>query len=150
MIATKREKTAWKTGNSEFGYLVLSICICNGTSFFLTSRFFSTGTVVAGLGMPLTTLISRRQLDSVEISRSWPCVSLIGPALSTVPGLDFPRWVVCVDDHYPFVSLCSSKVPRFIRKVKADGGEPNVVMLLVMSYQLNVSARIASRHSNPS
>lgn len=39
-----------------------------------------------------------------------------------------------------------ARFPEFIRKVKADGGEPNVVMRLVMSYQLNVSALIASRH----
>lgn len=65
-------------GSSEFGYLVLSICICNKL-LFLTNRFFSTGTVVAALGLPLTTLISRRDLDTVEISHSWSEAILIGP-----------------------------------------------------------------------
>ncbi|KAG2752898.1 hypothetical protein P692DRAFT_20855167 [Suillus brevipes Sb2] len=78
-------------------------------------RVWLLGTVVAGLGMPLTTLISRRQLDSCQ---AW--IFLVGSSASTTTTL------------------------LFIRKVKADGGEPNVVMLLVMSYQLN-SGRVLFR-----
>lgn len=34
------------------------------------------------------------------------------------------------------------RFPQFIRRVKEDGGDPSIVLRLVMFYQLNVSARI--------
>ncbi|KAG1758711.1 hypothetical protein EDD22DRAFT_729772, partial [Suillus occidentalis] len=88
-------------------------------------RVWLLGTVVAGLGMPLTTLISRRQLDTCQ---AW--IFLVGSSASTATTLLF-LYVL-------------ARFPEFIRKVKADGGEPNVVMRLVMSYQLN-SGRIMFR-----
>lgn len=88
-------------------------------------RVWLLGTVVAGLGMPLTTLISRRQLDTCQ---AW--IFLVGSSASTMTTLLF-LYVL-------------ARFPEFIRKVKADGGEPNVVMRLVMSYQLN-SGRVMFR-----
>ncbi|KAG2158595.1 uncharacterized protein EDB93DRAFT_1068118, partial [Suillus bovinus] len=81
-------------------------------------RVWLLGTVVAGLGMPLTTLISRRQLDMCQ---AW--IFLVGSSASTATTLLF-LYVL-------------ARFPEFIRRVKADGGEPKIVLRLVMFYQLN-------------
>ncbi|KAG1738259.1 hypothetical protein EDB19DRAFT_908366 [Suillus lakei] len=81
-------------------------------------RVWLLGTVVAGLGMPLTTLISRRQLDTCQ---AW--IFLVGSSASTATTLLF---------LYVLAGF-----PAFIRRVKADGAEPNIVLRLVMFYQLN-------------
>ncbi|KAG1767484.1 hypothetical protein EV702DRAFT_751972 [Suillus placidus] len=81
-------------------------------------RVWLLGTVVAGLGMPLTTIISRRQLDTCQ---AW--IFLVGSSASTATTLLF-LYVL-------------ARFPDFIRRVKADGGEPNIVLRLVMFYQLN-------------
>lgn len=81
-------------------------------------RVWLLGTVVAGLGMPLTTLIARRQLDTCQ---AW--IFLVGSSASTATTLLF-LYVL-------------ARFPEFICRVKADGGEPNIVLRLVMFYQLN-------------
>ncbi|KAG2037890.1 hypothetical protein BDR03DRAFT_862836 [Suillus americanus] len=88
-------------------------------------RVWLLGTVVAGLGMPLTTLISRRQLDTCQ---AW--IFLVGSSASTATTLLF-LYVL-------------ARFPGFVRRVKADGGEPNIVLRLVMFYQLNF-ARVLFR-----
>ncbi|KAG2098430.1 uncharacterized protein F5147DRAFT_713950 [Suillus discolor] len=81
-------------------------------------RVWLLGTVVAGLGMPLTTLISRRELDTCQ---AW--IFLVGSSASTATTILF-LYVL-------------ARFPAFIRRVKADGGEPKIVLRLVMFYQLN-------------
>ncbi|OAX34468.1 hypothetical protein K503DRAFT_724432 [Rhizopogon vinicolor AM-OR11-026] len=88
-------------------------------------RVWLLGTVVAGLGMPLTTLISRHQLDMCQ---AW--IFLVGSSASTATTLLFLYVLV--------------RFPQFIRRVKEDGGEPSIVLRLVMFYQLNF-ARVLFR-----
>ncbi|KAJ8586445.1 hypothetical protein M405DRAFT_795558 [Rhizopogon salebrosus TDB-379] len=88
-------------------------------------RVWLLGTVVAGVGMPLTTLISRRELDTCQ---AW--IFLVGSSASTATTLLFLYVLV--------------RFPQFIRRVKEDGGEPSIVLRLVMFYQLNF-ARVLFR-----
>lgn len=88
-------------------------------------RVWLLGTVVAGLGMPLTALISRRQLDTCQ---AW--IFMVGSSASTATTL--------------FFLYVLARFPEFMRRVKADGGEPNIVLRLVMFYQLNF-ARVLFR-----
>lgn len=88
-------------------------------------RVWLLGTVVAGLGMPLTTLIARRQLDTCQ---AW--IFLVGSSASMTTTLLF-LYVL-------------ARFPEFIRRVKIDGGEPSIVLRLVMFYQLNF-ARVLFR-----
>lgn len=88
-------------------------------------RVWLLGTVVAGLGMPLTTIISRRELDTCQ---AW--IFLVGSSASTATTL--------------FFLYVLARFPEFMRRVKADGGEPNIVLRLVMFYQLNF-ARVLFR-----
>ncbi|KAH7928722.1 hypothetical protein BV22DRAFT_1058470 [Leucogyrophana mollusca] len=88
-------------------------------------RLWLLGTVVAGLGLPLTALISRRQLDTCQ---AW--IFLVGSTASTVTTI--------------FFLYVLARFPMFIRRVKEDGGEPGVVLRLVMFYQLNF-ARVIFR-----
>ncbi|KAI5981301.1 hypothetical protein EDC04DRAFT_2001339 [Pisolithus marmoratus] len=83
------------------------------------------GSMVAILGMPMTALIARKQLD---ICFAW--ILLVGSAASTCETLGFL-----------FVLF---RFPAFIRKVKDDGAAPNIIVRLVYSYQLNCG-RIAFR-----
>ncbi|KIJ66070.1 hypothetical protein HYDPIDRAFT_110207 [Hydnomerulius pinastri MD-312] len=76
------------------------------------------GTVVAMLGMPLTTLVSRRELD---LCLAW--IFLVGSSASTSTSLGF-LYVL-------------SRFPAFIRRVKDDGAEPNIVLRLALFFQLN-------------
>ncbi|KAI9568917.1 hypothetical protein HD554DRAFT_2021531 [Boletus coccyginus] len=83
---------------------------------------FSVGwacTLFALMGMPLTTFISRRQLDSCL---AWTL--LVGSSASTATSLAF-LYVL-------------SRFPAFIRRVQEDSAAPNVVLRLVFFYQLNV------------
>ncbi|KAI6009885.1 hypothetical protein EDC04DRAFT_3095090 [Pisolithus marmoratus] len=76
------------------------------------------GSMVAILGMPMTALIARKQLD---ICFAW--ILFVGSAASTCETLGFL-----------FVLF---RFPAFIRKVKDDGAAPNIIVRLVYSYQLN-------------
>ncbi|KAH0829045.1 hypothetical protein J3R83DRAFT_2500 [Lanmaoa asiatica] len=82
-------------------------------------RFWRWGTLFALIGMPLTTFVSRRQLDSCL---AWTL--LVGSSASTATSLAF-LYVL-------------SRFPAFIRRVKDDGAAPNVVLRLVYFYQLNL------------
>ncbi|KAG8220456.1 hypothetical protein J3R82DRAFT_3150 [Butyriboletus roseoflavus] len=86
-------------------------------------RFWRWGTLLALIGMPLTTFVSRRQLDSCL---AWTL--LVGSSASTATSLAF-LYVL-------------SRFPAFIRRVKDDGAAPNVVLRLVYFYQLNVGRMI--------
>ncbi|EIW80499.1 hypothetical protein CONPUDRAFT_125283 [Coniophora puteana RWD-64-598 SS2] len=88
-------------------------------------RVFTLGTITAVLGLPLTALITRREQ---ALSQAW--IFLVGSSASTFTTVLF-LWVLW-------------KFPRFIRRVKDDGGEPAVVLRLVGFYQLNC-ARIIFR-----
>ncbi|KAH7910037.1 hypothetical protein BJ138DRAFT_985926, partial [Hygrophoropsis aurantiaca] len=88
-------------------------------------RVWLSGTVVAGLGLPLTALVSRRDLDMCQ---AW--IFLVGSTASTVTTV--------------FFLYVLARFPMFISRVKADGGEPDVVLRLVMFYQLNY-ARVVLR-----
>ncbi|KAH7883328.1 hypothetical protein F5I97DRAFT_226430 [Phlebopus sp. FC_14] len=76
------------------------------------------GTVVAMLGMPLTTLIARRELD---LCLAW--IFLVGSSASTATSLGF--------------LFILWRFPSFIRGVKDGEAQPNVVLRLVLFYQLN-------------
>ncbi|KAG6382067.1 hypothetical protein JVT61DRAFT_705 [Boletus reticuloceps] len=82
-------------------------------------RFWLWGTLFALIGMPLTTFVSRRQLD---LCLAWTL--LVGSSASTVTSLAF-LYVL-------------SRFSAFIRRVKDDGAAPAVVLRLVFFYQLNV------------
>lgn len=83
------------------------------------------GSMVAILGMPVTALVARKQLDTCL---AW--ILLVGSSASTCETLGFL-----------FVLF---RFPAFIRKVKDDGAAPNIIVRLVYSYQLNCG-RIAFR-----
>ncbi|KAI6112015.1 hypothetical protein EDD16DRAFT_1806916 [Pisolithus croceorrhizus] len=83
------------------------------------------GSMVAILGMPTTTLVARKQLDTCL---AW--ILFVGSTASTCETLGFL-----------FVLF---RFPAFIRKVKDDGAAPNIIVRLVYSYQLNCG-RIAFR-----
>ncbi|EGO00817.1 hypothetical protein SERLA73DRAFT_32684, partial [Serpula lacrymans var. lacrymans S7.3] len=82
-------------------------------------KLWYTGSVVAILGMPLTTLVSRRNLDMCQ---AW--IFLVGSSASTSTTLLF-LYVL-------------ARFPLFVRRIKDDGAEPDVVIRLVMFYQLNL------------
>ncbi|KIK96351.1 hypothetical protein PAXRUDRAFT_826069 [Paxillus rubicundulus Ve08.2h10] len=76
------------------------------------------GTLFAILGMPLTTFVSRRDLD---LCLAWTL--LVGSSASTATTLSF-LYVL-------------SRFPAFIRRVKEDGATPNIVLRLVLFFHLN-------------
>ncbi|KAF9237880.1 hypothetical protein BU15DRAFT_27691, partial [Melanogaster broomeanus] len=76
------------------------------------------GTLFAALGMPLTTFVSRRDLDQCM---AW--TFLVGSSASTATTLGF--------------LFVLSQFPAFIRRVKEDGAAPNIVIRLVFFFQLN-------------
>jgi len=82
-------------------------------------RVWYMGSLIAILGMPLTTLISRRNLDQCE---AW--VFLVGSSASTATTLCF---------LYVLINF-----PIFIRHVKEEGADPDVVVRLATFYDLNV------------
>ncbi|TFK65558.1 hypothetical protein BDN72DRAFT_845367 [Pluteus cervinus] len=81
-------------------------------------RTWYMGSTVAVLGMPLTTLITRRNL---ETCMAW--IFLAGTAAGTSTTICF-LYVL-------------ARFPSFIRQVKAGGAEPDVVVRLATFYQLN-------------
>ncbi|KIM63895.1 hypothetical protein SCLCIDRAFT_82771, partial [Scleroderma citrinum Foug A] len=83
------------------------------------------GSMVAILGMPLTALVARKELDSCL---AW--ILCVGSSASTIETISFI-----------FVLL---RFPAFIRKVKDDGAAPNIIVRLAYSYQLNC-ARVVFR-----
>ena len=91
------------------------------------------------IGMPLTCMVTRRNLNTVRTIHPLPSTGLWYTILSQV-------------DAYIFLSgSCGSlsttvaflyvlgRFPRFIRHVKAEGADPTVVVRLATFYQLNVS-----------
>ncbi|EPQ55408.1 hypothetical protein GLOTRDRAFT_138960 [Gloeophyllum trabeum ATCC 11539] len=82
-------------------------------------RLWYTGSVVSVIGMPLTTLVTRRDLEMCQI---W--IFLVGSSASTATTLMF-LYVL-----YMF--------PGFLRYVKAEGAEVEVVVRLATFYQLNL------------
>ncbi|KAJ6593197.1 hypothetical protein B0H19DRAFT_1089364 [Mycena capillaripes] len=82
-------------------------------------RAWYLGSLVAVLGMPLTTLMKRHNLETCE---AW--IFVAGASAGT------------------FTTVCFLYVlanfPGFIRSVKAEGAEPDVVVRLSTFYQLNV------------
>ncbi|TFK44980.1 hypothetical protein BDQ12DRAFT_673903 [Crucibulum laeve] len=81
-------------------------------------RTWYLGSMIAVLGMPLTTLITRRQLETCQ---AYMFVAGASAGTSTT---------IC------FLYVLA-KFPGFIRHVKAEGAEPDVVVRLTTFYQLN-------------
>ncbi|KAF8911566.1 hypothetical protein CPB84DRAFT_1671675 [Gymnopilus junonius] len=81
-------------------------------------RIWYLGSIIAVLGMPLTTLVSRKEIETVQL---W--IFLAGASAGT------------------FTTLCFLYVlfrfPRFIMYVKDGGAEPDVVVRLATFYSLN-------------
>ncbi|KAJ7099345.1 hypothetical protein B0H15DRAFT_543602 [Mycena belliarum] len=81
-------------------------------------RVWRSGSLIAILGMPLTTLMKRHNVETCE---AW--IFLAGASAGT------------------FTTICFlyvlGKFPGFIRSVKAEGAEPDVVVRLSTFYQLN-------------
>ncbi|THH29039.1 hypothetical protein EUX98_g5150 [Antrodiella citrinella] len=88
-------------------------------------RLWYFGSVVAIVGLPLTTLITRRNLETCDAY-----IFLVGASGSTVTTICF----LYVLWHFP----------AFIAHVKAEGADPTVVVRLATFYQLNL-ARIVFR-----
>lgn len=73
------------------------------------------------LGMPLTTLVSRRNLETVRVAclrlsqllRQWSCVDLSCDRLLE-PRVDFPGWLVSRDGHYDLFPLRAGLFPRLL------------------------------------
>ncbi|KAH9922120.1 uncharacterized protein B0H18DRAFT_1019215 [Fomitopsis serialis] len=88
-------------------------------------RFWYWGSIVSIIGMPLTCMIARRHLDTLDayIFLSGSCGSL-----STTVAFLYVLW----------------RFPRFIRHVKSEGADPTVVVRLATFYQLNL-ARVVFR-----
>jgi len=82
-------------------------------------RVWYIGSIISILGMPLTTLITR---DEIEQCQAW--VFLVGSSASTATTLCF---------LYVLASF-----PIFIRHVKEEGADPDVVVRLTTFYNLNV------------
>ncbi|PPQ72203.1 hypothetical protein CVT25_006597 [Psilocybe cyanescens] len=76
------------------------------------------GSIVAILGMPLTTLVSRREIEKTQ---AW--IFLVGASASTFTTLAF-LYVL-------------ARFPGFVRYVKEGGAEPDVVIRLATFYSLN-------------
>ncbi|KAF8234414.1 hypothetical protein L208DRAFT_1359668, partial [Tricholoma matsutake] len=81
-------------------------------------RAWCIGSIVATAGMPLTTLLSRRQ---IETCMAW--IFLIGASAGTSTTLSF-LYVL-------------TRVPSFLLHVKSEGAEPAVVIRLTTFYRLN-------------
>ncbi|PCH35663.1 hypothetical protein WOLCODRAFT_126122, partial [Wolfiporia cocos MD-104 SS10] len=88
-------------------------------------RLWYLGSIVAILGLPLTCMIARRNLDTVD---AWIFLAGSAGGLGTT--------VV-----FLYVLL---RFPRFLRHVKAEGADPTVVVRLATNYQLNL-ARVVFR-----
>ncbi|KDQ56290.1 hypothetical protein JAAARDRAFT_158305 [Jaapia argillacea MUCL 33604] len=82
-------------------------------------RLWYIGSMVAVVGMPLTTLITRRDLSTCL---AW--IFLVGSVASTLTNVAFI--------HVLF------RFPGFLRYVKVEGAEPDVVVRLTLFFQLNV------------
>ncbi|KAI0645083.1 hypothetical protein C8Q79DRAFT_1011192 [Trametes meyenii] len=81
-------------------------------------RLWYMGSLVAIIGMPLTTLITREHLETCDAY-----IFLVGSAGSTSTTISF-LYVLW-------------RFPKFIRHVKAEGADPSVVVRLATFYQLN-------------
>ncbi|KAI0629539.1 hypothetical protein C8Q77DRAFT_292355 [Trametes polyzona] len=81
-------------------------------------RMWYLGSLLAVIGMPLTAVITRNQLQTCDAY-----IFLVGAAGSTSTTILF-LYVLW-------------RFPRFIRHVKAEGAEPTVVVRLATFYQLN-------------
>ncbi|KAL0955617.1 hypothetical protein HGRIS_001851 [Hohenbuehelia grisea] len=77
------------------------------------------GSMVALLGMPLTAVVTRRDLEMCE---AW--IFLVGSSASTLTNIFFLHVLL--------------RFPGFIRHVKTEGALPDVVVRLTTFYQLNV------------
>ncbi|TCD61622.1 hypothetical protein EIP91_008146, partial [Steccherinum ochraceum] len=88
-------------------------------------RFWYLGSVVAVIGLPLTTLITRRNIETTDAY-----IFLVGASGATITTISF-LYVLW-------------RFPGFIAHVKAEGAEPTVVVRLATFYQLNL-ARVVFR-----
>ncbi|KAF9075491.1 hypothetical protein BDP27DRAFT_1315132 [Rhodocollybia butyracea] len=82
-------------------------------------RVWYIGSVIAILGMPLTVIIKRSDLDLCFV---WIFIAGSAAGLATT---------LC------FIYVLA-RFPGFIRRVKSEGAEPEVVMRLTIFYQLNI------------
>ncbi|KIM40373.1 hypothetical protein M413DRAFT_178223 [Hebeloma cylindrosporum] len=81
-------------------------------------RTWYTGSIIAVLGMPLTTLVSRREIERVQ---AW--IFLVGSSAGTSTTVAFLYILF--------------RFPGFIHYVKEGGAEPDVVVRLATFYHLN-------------
>ncbi|KAI0785750.1 hypothetical protein C8Q75DRAFT_308037 [Abortiporus biennis] len=88
-------------------------------------RLWYLGSMVSIIGMPLTALITRRNIDTCDAY-----IFLVGSAGSTTTTICF-LYVLW-------------RFPAFIKHVKTEGADPSVVVRLATFYQLNL-ARVAFR-----
>lgn len=82
-------------------------------------RAWSMGSVVAILGMPIAVIVQRHDYD---LCMAWILFS--GSSAGTVTTISFIYVLI--------------RFPDFMRRVKAEGAEPDVVVRLTTFYQLNV------------
>ncbi|EIM80882.1 uncharacterized protein STEHIDRAFT_27288, partial [Stereum hirsutum FP-91666 SS1] len=82
-------------------------------------RMWYCGCVVAFLGMPITALAARHDLDKID---AW--IFLVGSLGSTVTNVTFVYVLI--------------RFPAFLRHVKAEGAQPDVVVRLSTFFELNL------------
>ncbi|KAI0253765.1 hypothetical protein BJV78DRAFT_167596 [Lactifluus subvellereus] len=85
----------------------------------LEYKLWSIGCIAAIIGMPLTALISRRDILTVD---AW--IFLVGALSSSTTNILFIYILV--------------RFPSFLRHVKAEGADPDVVIRLATFYELNL------------
>lgn len=81
-------------------------------------RIWYLGSIAAILGMPLTTILARHQIDT-----TLPWILLVGSLAGTTTTIIF-LYVIF-------------RFPKFLEYVKAEGADPDVVVRLTSFYQLN-------------
>lgn len=120
------EVRVWYTGQ----------CMQIMITWFLCS-LSTIGTLVSIIGLPLTVMITRKELMEVRVTCFFFCFSVLIHD-------QCEAWVFLVGSTASLTTtLCFIYVlvlfPIFIRHVKAEGADPDVVVRLSTFYNLNVS-----------
>lgn len=98
----------------------------------------NTGSMVAVLGMPLTTLVTRGDIDTVRSNFSVTFAVFIFWNAQCLAWIFLAGSSAGTFTNVLFLYVLA-RFPGFIRHVKSEGAEPDVVVRLATFYQLNVS-----------
>lgn len=120
------EVRVWYIG--QYIQSTITWCICSSSII---------GTMVSIVGLPLTVMITRKELMAVRVNYRYLSFLIL-----TIDQCE--AWVFLVGSSASLATtLCFIYVlvrfPIFIRHVKAEGADPSVVVRLSTFYNLNVS-----------